>query len=52
MVIIALLFIYRKYKEEDEDLLGFKVIGYYLLGAFRFIEYYYYQIKVCTKLRL
>lgn len=35
IVIIALLFIYRKYKEEDEDLLGFKVIGYYLLGAFR-----------------
>jgi hypothetical protein len=36
LVIIAFIFIYRRHKAEDEELLVLKLIGYYLLGSFRF----------------
>lgn len=35
VLIVMLVFIYKK-REEDETNLGFKVIGYYLLGSFTF----------------
>ena len=34
--IIAFIFFYKKYKTEEEELLILKLIGYYLLGGFRF----------------
>lgn len=36
IMLIAFIFIYRKYKTDDEELLILKLIGYYLLGSFRF----------------
>jgi hypothetical protein len=35
-VIIAFIFIYKKYKTDNEEFLLLKLIGYYLLGSFRF----------------
>jgi len=35
-VLIAFIFIYRKYKTDNEDFLLLKLIGYYLLSSFRF----------------
>jgi len=35
-VLIAFIFIYRKYKTDNEEFLLLKLIGYYLLGSFRF----------------
>jgi hypothetical protein len=36
VIITALFFIYKRYKTDEEDYLTFKLIGYYLLGTFRF----------------
>lgn len=36
VIIIAFIIIYKKYKTEDEEYLVLKLIGYYLLGSFRF----------------
>lgn len=35
-VLIVFIFIYRKYKTDNEEFLLLKLIGYYLLGSFRF----------------
>lgn len=35
-VLIAFIFIYRKYKTDNEEFLLLKLIGYFLLGSFRF----------------
>jgi hypothetical protein len=36
ILIIASIFIYKRYKTEDEELLILKLFGYYLLGSFKF----------------
>lgn len=36
ILIIAFIFIYKKYKTEEEELLILKLIGYYFLGGFKF----------------
>lgn len=36
IVIIAFIFIYRRYKTDEEEFLMLKLIGYYLLGSFKF----------------
>ena len=35
-ILIAFIFIYKKYKTDNEEFLLLKLIGYYLLGSFRF----------------
>ncbi|MFL0248692.1 hypothetical protein [Candidatus Clostridium stratigraminis] len=36
IVIIVFIFIYRRYKTDDEEFLILKLIGYYFLGSFKF----------------
>lgn len=36
LVIIGFIFIYRRHKTDDEEFLILKLIGYYLLGSFKF----------------
>lgn len=35
-VVVFLILIYKNYRQEEEELLGLKLIGYYFLGGFRF----------------
>lgn len=36
IVIIAFIFIYKRYKTDEEEFLILKLVGYYLLGSFKF----------------
>ncbi|MCG8498960.1 MAG: hypothetical protein MJB12_00940 [Firmicutes bacterium] len=35
VIALGLIYIYKNYKVDEEDMLGLKLVGYYLLGAFR-----------------
>ena len=34
VIALGLIYIYSNYKTDEEDMLGLKLVGYYLLGGF------------------